>query len=478
MRACAAGALLFLVACGPSAAPGPRAAAARESILGGSASPGDDAVYMVLLQADTGAKATCSATLIAPQTLLTAAHCADPQMLGATTLTIKAMNKQELAQATPADLVSVVETRLHPGWNRQTLADDLALLSLAQAQPGTPRALNTTSVASLTGAPLRSVGYGTSGGNTGDGVRRTVDLTFRLMTAKLIRVGDQTGAGVCHGDSGGPSFHTFPDGRELLVGVHSFTLSDACTDGADTRVDAYTPFIRDWLMTHEPPSCADDGRCKEGCTPVDLDCVCATDGQCTAACPAPDRDADCPRNCAADGICAQAPCPVADADCVAVGAACASASQCMSSLCVTDATHAQAYCSVACKGDGDCPGPLSCELAVGVCHHSSLPVATLLERCGPGSAVCAEGLRCASGQCETLCTTDRDCATSERCEGADGGARSCHAERTPLGALASVHGPAAPRCEASAGIALTWLAALAFRAAGEKRRRRSTRLPR
>jgi uncharacterized protein (TIGR03382 family) len=84
-------------------------------------------------------------------------------------------------------------------------------------------------------------------GDDGSGVRRSVDLIFDSIQSRTFYLGDQTQHGVCHGDSGGPSFHTFPDGVERLVGVHSFTARTDCLLGGDTRVDAFAPFIQGWL---------------------------------------------------------------------------------------------------------------------------------------------------------------------------------------------------------------------------------------
>src|SRR5262249_24253416 len=140
-----------------------------------------------------------------------------------------------------------------------------------------PKPWNTATIDALHGAPLRAVGYGatTGGANpSGAGVKHQVNLTFVQIAAAQFELGDMTSHGICHGDSGGPSFHTFPDGIERVVGVHSFTIDQNCLDGADSRTDYFRSFIDTWMAQNETRTCAIDGLCKQGCTPVDQDCAC------------------------------------------------------------------------------------------------------------------------------------------------------------------------------------------------------------
>jgi secreted trypsin-like serine protease len=288
----------------------------HDAILGGTINNGDPEVFLLVLTTAQG-QAICTGTLIDKRTILTAAHCLD----GVTSAF--ATNATSQSQVVPGvNTYRIVDKRIHPGWNTVTIENDVGVALLDRAPPVTPKQWNTSDITSLGGAALRAAGYGTTGNDMGSGIKRTVDLTIRQTTNRLISLGNGVDKGICHGDSGGPSFHTFQDGVERVIGVHSFTRGEACLDGADSRTDFFRAFIQQWLTDKEAPSCQEDGRCVMGCSTPDIDCVCKADGVCNAQCPDLLKDVDCPPNCISNGVCATEACPVPDVDCRAVGAAC------------------------------------------------------------------------------------------------------------------------------------------------------------
>lgn len=434
--------LLGLAACGTTTedvdVEGAPTASREDAIIGGTVDTGDPEVFEMYIQGNNNAGAGCTATLIDRKTLLTAAHCVDPRTIGATSVQLFVHNKANDNLVGFSDLIRVTETRMHPGWSGQG-DSDIAMALLASAPAVTPKPWNQASIAALTGQPLRAVGYGANLGGTmptGAGVKRQVALTFRQIFQDIFFLGDGVGKGVCHGDSGGPSFHTFPDGVERVVGVHSFTSNEACTTGADTRVDFFQAFVKQWLLEKEAPSCLEDGRCAPDCAQPDIDCVCKADGMCTTACPNLSKDPDCPPDCGMNGVCSLQACPAPDLDCVPNGLGCTSALQCPGRRCEVDSQHTDSYCSVQCTDNSQCWSGGECDAALGRCRYTYVAETPVGEICTPFLSFCAAGTRCAGPTpdftyCSFACRTQADCAPDSSCEAGFDGRTYCRAPPRP-----------------------------------------------
>ncbi len=431
--------LSVLAACGPTGLDGPaESELTREAkeIVGGTVNNGDPEVFMLRMIYNNGLGSACSATLIGRSTLLTAAHCVDPLMGKAFGMQIWAINRTDAMEAPQSEWIELVETKMHPGWNptQPDAANDIAMARLARSPGITPKPWNTSSVDGFTGRSLRAVGYGITGNADEDsfGTKRHVNLVFDQINSTHIFLGDRSRKGVCHGDSGGPTFHTFSDGIERVVGVHSYDASGNCLYGGDIRVDAYQSFVQQWLDTWEPATCAEDGQCKAtGCTPVDVDCYCVADGVCSADCRDLSTDPDCPANCGADGVCAQDTCPVLDEDCVPEGETCTSEDQCQSRICMSDPMHPDSYCSRACATTAQCPAGMECVPGAQVCQFIQAAEVGKGEACTPGESRCAQGTVCtgttrATARCEVPCTTGTECPAENTCAvGHDGNTNYC-----------------------------------------------------
>lgn len=237
------------------------------SILGGEAAPDASSVFLLDLRFDNGAS-ICSAVLVSPRVVLTAAHCVDPVFHGANSLTVRAINKPDTSNLMQSDAIDVTLISRHPQWNPadQESAFDVATLLLSRAPVDvTPATLARSAPAP--GTTLKIFGYGRTSVNAGStsGVRRAVTTPMTALRAAEFEFGSSGTAGICAGDSGGPSF---VNGE--LVGIHSRTESSSCGTGVDMRVDVHLSFIDSFIAANDPPLCSADGRCASGCD--DPDC--------------------------------------------------------------------------------------------------------------------------------------------------------------------------------------------------------------
>ncbi len=409
----------------------------RAEIVGGSVSTGDPEVFMLRMIYSNGTASGCTATLIGEHTLLTAAHCVDPAINNAEAVTIFATNETYANNTTQQQWIRIVETRMHPGWNAggDSLEHDIALALLQRAPGVQPKMWNREPLFGKQGAPIRAVGYGiTSRQKSDSGTKRQVNLTVAGLQQTHLFLGDQMGKGICSGDSGGPTFHVFADGRERQIGVHSFDGNGVCTYGGDIRTDAYVSFIDQWLNEKETTTCDNDGRCLAGCNPVDADCYCVADDVCDARCPDLLMDPDCPADCILNGVCSLQQCPVPDPDCVPDGLNCNSPMVCYGRLCTTDPQRTSNYCSRQCTDDPQCGPGMACY--DGACRYLQKPEADEGEPCTIGKTFCRNGTHCSGREgeqttCLRSCSSNSECSGKATCEFGQDWVRFCQTPRMP-----------------------------------------------
>jgi secreted trypsin-like serine protease len=184
----------------------------------------------------------CTATLIAPQWILTAGHCS--QGIGPTDGTF-VLNGQ-----TYHSTLVVVNSKYKVGKLGTDSANDIALWKLDRAVPDiTPTPL--LRKAPKVGQMLTLVGYGLGGdanGETGQyGTKRQGQTPIDGVSSKLLHWNFDvpTESNTAGGDSGGPAF-VLVGGTYYLAGVTSGGTSSTAALGdhaVDTRVDRYAKWI-------------------------------------------------------------------------------------------------------------------------------------------------------------------------------------------------------------------------------------------
>lgn len=244
-----------------------------EAILGGdSPSPGQfPTVVGIVIGQGQG---VCTGTFIAPDLILTAAHCISPQIVGLA-------NQEQVTAATSVwfdttflgsgTSVAAADTIPHPSFN-QPGDPDVGLIRLAQPRTERePSPINLDPGAVPVGTTVDMVGYGVDDSGQAGEIQYLTDKTSVSCAASgfsdstFICFNQQDGTGKCSGDSGGPSFLA---GTSTVVGITSFGDQQCEFFGADMRTDASSSF----LAENAPElGCSGDGVCDEDCD-VDPDC--------------------------------------------------------------------------------------------------------------------------------------------------------------------------------------------------------------
>lgn len=247
----------LLCACAPT-----ELGAGHQAIIGGVRDSGDpQVVLLVSYPPDESMYATCTAAVIAPRVLVTAAHCVDtPNHPGHTYGVFvgdDASPYATTAQLKPS-LLPVDAVHAHPDYDpAPPFVADIGVVVTSQPLPVSALPIARAPLPpSLPGQPARLVGYGQTQYQIFNAQKYTATTTVAALPADdTVVVGDATRHS-CLGDSGGPAL-VMLDGTETIIGVDSYTESSGCKVPAHyRRTDRYLPF----LDAYAPPSVVDLGH--------------------------------------------------------------------------------------------------------------------------------------------------------------------------------------------------------------------------
>lgn len=255
----------------------------QTSVVGGDPVPNGKYPFMVSLQANTSTARPskehfCGATLIDPDSVLTAAHCAD--YIGAATVPgvsvsyrdvriVVGLTRLDSSQGEVRHIQSLTDVHIHPRYDRRTSAFDAAVIDLNRpVQNIAPIELASAASKDRLERPGRSAriaGWGTTK-PVGPSEQNRDDVSNRLREATPPLVSDrecdrayngdiqkalqvcagQRGEDTCQGDSGGPMWVTTEAGRRQ-IGITSFGIGcgTARYPGVYTEVNA--PAIRSFI---------------------------------------------------------------------------------------------------------------------------------------------------------------------------------------------------------------------------------------
>lgn len=234
---------------------------ASDPIIGGTRSTGvTSTVLLASFPPDRSTLATCTAVLVSPTVLVTAAHCVDaanhPSYVFGVFTGDDAAPFPTLAALEP-QLAPVAEVHAHPMYSPSPggvvpFFADIAVAILASPSTIAPAPIQRAPIDdSWAGKTAQIVGYGQTQFEQPNQTRFEATTVVVAVRGDTVVIGDNVHHG-CLGDSGGPAF---VDG--VLVGVDSFGPVGCTGPSSYRRTDAHAAGFLDAFVP--PPAGPDAG---------------------------------------------------------------------------------------------------------------------------------------------------------------------------------------------------------------------------